>query len=110
MEPSMSRSPGASEEAWSGRTREATGTPGVDPAGAPEGPPPSVDPPDPVSSLSHEAGGTYAKGDFSPAARRSEARQDQLERQPGPEAEDARRSTFAEAKGREGPSSVGGGQ
>jgi hypothetical protein len=106
----MSRSPGSSEEAWSGRTREATGQPGVDPTGAPETPPPSMDPPDPASALSHEAGGTYAKGDFSPAARRSEARLDQLERQPGEEADAAGQSTFEETHGHQGPAAVGGGQ
>lgn len=105
----MSRSPGATEEAWSGRTREATGEPGVDPAGGPEAPPPSIDPPDPAAPLSHEAGGTYAKGDFSPAARRSQAHLDQLERQPGPDADAAVQSTFETARGLEGPASEGGG-
>jgi hypothetical protein len=105
----MSRSPGATEEAWSGRTQEATDQPGVDARSAPDAPPPSIDPPDPASAISHEAGGTYAKGDFSPAARRSEARQDQLERQPGPDADAALRSTFEEAEGTKGPAVVGGG-
>jgi hypothetical protein len=105
----MSRSPASSEEAWSGRTKEATGQPGVDPVGAPEMPPPSIDPADPASALSHEAGGTYAKGDFSPAARRSEARQDQLERQPGVDAEHAGRAPSEEVVGHQGPASVGGG-
>jgi hypothetical protein len=105
----MSRSPGATEEAWSGRTLEATGEPGVDAQSAPDAPSPSINPPDPASALSHEAGGTYAKGDYSPAARRSEARQDQLERQPGPDAAAALRSTFEEAEGVEGPAVVGGG-
>ena len=100
--------PGPTEEARSGRTLEATGAP-VDPPSTPEVPPPAVLPPDPVSSATHEVGGTYAKEDYSPAARRSQAHLDQLEPQPGDMADRAAHSSFAAAEGLEGPATVGGG-
>lgn len=105
----MPNPPGPSEEAVSGRTAETPG-PAVDPVVEPDEPPPAISADDPVASLTHEDGGTYAKQDFSRAARRSEVHQDQLEPQPGSDEARAHRSTFAAASGQEGPATVGGGQ
>ena len=100
--------PGPTEEARSGRTLEATGA-AIDPPSTPEVSPPAVDLPDPVSPATHEVGGTYAKEDYSPAARRSQARVGQLEPQPGDVEDRAAHSGFAAAEGLEGPATTGGG-
>ena len=47
-----------------------------------DGGPPHVSPADPIAPQTHNAGGTYAEADFSPAAQRSSFHRDQLE--PGP--------------------------
>ena len=104
----MTKSPGPTEEAQSGRSREASARP-LDPPSAPQTPLAAVSADDPEAPLTHVDGGTYAKGDYSPAARRSQVHQDQLEPEPGPEPERAARSTFASAQDREGPASTGGG-
>ena len=109
VETAKPNSPGPSEEATAGRTAETTGV-AVDPVVEPEEPPPAVFPIDPFAPATHEDGGTYAKDDFSRAARRSEVHQDQLEPRPGPDEGRVKRSTFAAAADQEGPSSIGGGQ
>ena len=93
----------------SGRSSPATTGPARNPPSAPETPPPAVSEADPIAAATHVAGGTYAKEDYSPAARRSEVHVDQLERPPGPDAQGAQKSGFAAAEDLEGPASVAGG-
>ena len=106
----MPHSPGPSEEAVSGRSNPATTGPARNPPSAPETPPPGLSEADPIAPATHVDGGTYAKHDYSPAARRSEVHVDQLERPPGPDAEGAQHSGFATAEDLEGPATVAGGQ
>jgi hypothetical protein len=61
--------------------------------------PPQVSADDPIAPDTHVVGGTYAEGDYSPAARRSTFHVDQLVTSPPEEL----KSGFGEAEGDEGP-------
>ncbi len=103
----MDHPPGLTEEAVSGRSASSQGE-GSRPAD-PQTPPPAVDPRDPIAPATHVEGGTYAKADFSPAARRSEVHTDQFDSQPGPAGDRETQSGFDGADGLEGPATLGGG-
>ena len=70
-------------------------------------PPPAVDATDPISPQTHRAGGTYAEGDYSPAARRSTVHLDQLDPEPGAREESV--SGLASAQGGPAPTDADSG-